>query len=260
MDNPMRLRDRVVVVTGAASGIGAAASRQCVREGAKVVLVDRDADRLEAVRSEFGDAAVSLVADVADTDAASRYVERAVKQFGRIDAALLNAGMAGRVAPIDEVTAEEFDRLFAVNVRSVWSGLAALFPVMKAQGRGSIVATASTGGLLGMQRIAPYIASKHAVIGLVKSAALEGARAGIRVNAVAPAPIDTPMMQHINTGLGAGDVERSRAKTVSRVPLHRFGTPEEVSKMLVFLASDESTYCTGGVYLIDGGVVAGTYP
>jgi NAD(P)-dependent dehydrogenase (short-subunit alcohol dehydrogenase family) len=224
------------------------------------VLVDRDGDRLEAVRSELGEAALSMVADVADADTATRYVERATKQFGRIDAALLNAGMAGRVAPIDEVTAEEFDRLFAVNVRSVWSGLAALFPAMKAQGRGSIVVTASTGGLLGMQRIAPYIASKHAVIGLVKSAALEGARAGIRVNAVAPAPIDTPMMQHINTGLGSGDVERSRAKTVSRVPLHRFGTPDEVARMLLFLASDESTYCTGGVYLIDGGLVAGTYP
>ena len=260
MDNPMRLRERVVVVTGAASGIGAAAARQCVREGAKVVLVDRDRERLDAVRSELGDAAIPLVADIADPDTARRYVELAQTTFGRIDAALLNAGMAGRVAPIDEVTPEEFDRLFAVNVRSVWSGLAALFPAMKAQGGGSIVATASTGGLLGMQRIAPYIASKHAVIGLVKSAALEGARAGIRVNAVAPAPIDTPMMAHINEGLGAGDIEKSRARTVSRVPLRRFGTPEEVARMLVFLASDESGYCTGGVYLVDGGVVAGTYP
>lgn len=257
----MRLRDCVVIVTGAASGIGAAAARRCVHEGAQVVLVDRDPDRLEAVRAEFEpSAAVSLAADVSDADAASRYVELALKRFGRIDAALLNAGMAGRVAPIDEITAEEFDRLFAVNVRSVWSGMAALFPPMKAAKRGSIVATASTGGLLGVQRIAPYIASKHAVIGLVKSAALEGARHGIRVNAVAPAPIDTPMMQHINEGLGAGDREASRAKSVSRVPLRRFGTPDEVARMMVFLASGESTYCTGGVYLVDGGLVAGTYP
>ena len=251
----MRLRDHVVIVTGAASGIGAAAARRCVREGAQVVLVDRDPDGLEAVRAELEpSAAVSLVADVADADAANRYVDLAMKRFGRVDAALLNAGMAGRVAPIDEITAEEFDRLFAVNVRSVWSGMAALFPPMKAAGRGSIVATASTGGLLGVQRIAPYIASKHAVIGLVKSAALEGARHGIRVNAVAPSPIDTPMMQHINEGLGAGNRERSRARSVSHVPLRRFGTPDEVARMMVFLASGESTY------LVDGGLVAGTYP
>ena len=254
-----RLHERVAVITGAANGIGEAAARLCVAEGARVVLVDRDAPRLEALQSDLGEkAAASLVADVADHDTATRYVTLAQERFGRLDVVLLNAGMAGTIAPIHRVTPEDFDRILAVNVRSVWSGMAAAFLAMKSSG-GSIVVTASTGGLMGAQQVAPYIASKHAVIGLVKSAAIEGARFGIRVNAVAPAPIDTAMMQHINQGLGAGDAERSRARTIAHVPLQRFGTPEEVARMMVFLASGEAGNCTGGTYLLDGGMGAGIY-
>jgi NAD(P)-dependent dehydrogenase (short-subunit alcohol dehydrogenase family) len=259
MDSSERLHDRVAVITGAANGIGEAVARLCLVEGARVVLVDRDAQRLEALQTELGKHAVALVADVADRDTAARYVALALERFGRLDVALLNAGMAGRIAPIHKVTDDDFDRILAVNVRSVWSGIAAAFPAMKASG-GSIVVTASTGGVLGAQHVAPYIASKHAVIGLVKSAAIEGARSGIRVNAVAPAPIDTAMMQQINEGLGDGDAERSRARTIAHVPLRRFGTAEEVAKMMVFLASDDASYCTGGTYLLDGGMAAGIYP
>ena len=172
---------------------------------------------------------------------------------------LLNAGMAGTIAPIHKVSPEDFDRIMAVNVRGVWSGIAASFPAMKTAG-GSIVVTASTGGLMGAQYVAPYIASKHAVIGLVKSAAIEGARFGIRVNAVAPAPIDTEMMQHINQGLGDGDAERSRARTIAHVPMRRFGTASEVATMMIFLASGDASYSTGGTYLLDGGMAAGIFP
>lgn len=255
-----RLRERVAVITGAANGIGAAAARLCVAEGARVVLVDRDRPRLEALQTDLGENnAAALQADVADHDTAARYVSLALERFGHLDVALLNAGMAGTIAPIHKVTPEEFDRILAVNVRSVWSGIAASFPAMETAG-GSIVVTASTGGVMGAQQVAPYIASKHAVIGLVKSAAIEGARFGIRVNAVAPAPIDTAMMQQINLGLGDGDAERSRARTIAHVPLRRFGTAEEVAKMMVFLASGEASYCTGGTYLLDGGMAAGIYP
>jgi NAD(P)-dependent dehydrogenase (short-subunit alcohol dehydrogenase family) len=167
--------------------------------------------------------------------------------------------MAGTIAPIQSVTASDFDRVMAVNVRSVWSGIAALFPVMKKDG-GSIVVTASTGGVMGAQMVSPYIASKHAVIGLVKSAALEGAKYGIRVNAVAPAPIDTAMMGHINKGLGAGDAEKSRKRTIAHVPMQRYGTAEEVARTMVFLASGDASYTTGAVYLVDGGMAAGLYP
>ena len=138
--------------------------------------------------------------------------------------------------------------------------MAALFPVMKKSGGGSIVVTASTGGVSGASYVAPYIASKHAVIGLVKSAALEGARHGIRVNAVAPAPIDTPMMSRINEGLGKGNSELSRTRTLAHVPMRRYGTAAEVARMLVFIASDDASFATGGVYLLDGGSSAGIYP
>lgn len=254
------LAGQVVLITGAASGIGLAAARLCAVAGAKLVLIDVKAEALEAARASLGGDTMAIVADVGDPDTALHYVEAAVSRFGRVDIALLNAGIAGKVARIDAVTAKEFDRIMAVNVRSVWSGIAALFPVMKANGGGSIVVTASTGGVLGAPMVAPYIASKHAVIGLVKSSAIEGARYGIRVNAVAPAPVDTDMMVQINAGLGAGDVGKSRQRTIAHVPLQRYATALEVAKTMVFLGSDDASYTTGATYLIDGGMAAGVYP
>jgi NAD(P)-dependent dehydrogenase (short-subunit alcohol dehydrogenase family) len=253
------LNGKIVLITGAADGIGLAAARLCSAAGAHLVLVDRNEAGLAVALAELGGLTVTITADVADPDTAGRYVEAAVSHFGRIDIALLNAGMAGTVAPIQSVTAADFDRVMAVNVRSVWSGMAALFAVMKKDG-GSIVVTASTGGIMGAPMVAPYIASKHAVIGLVKSAALEGVRYGIRVNAVAPSPIDTAMMKQINEGLGAGDAEKSRKRTIANVPMQRYGTAEEVAKTMIFLASDDASYTTGAVYLVDGGMTAGIYP
>lgn len=254
------LAGRVVLITGAASGIGLAAAQLCSQAGAKLVLVDCKADALEAVRSALSGDAIAIVGDVGEHGTAAHYVEAAVARFGRVDIAMLNAGIAGSIARIDAVTEDDFDRILAVNVRSVWSGIAALFPVMKANGGGSIVVTASTGGVLGAPMVAPYIASKHAVIGLVKSSAIEGARYGIRVNAVAPAPVDTDMMAHINSGLGAGDAEKSRQRTIAHVPLQRYATALEVARTMVFLGGDDATYTTGATYLIDGGMAAGVYP
>ena len=220
-------------------------------------MVDRDAVRLAAVAEAIGDAAASFQADVGEAHAAAAYVEHAMARFGRVDIALLNAGIAGKVCRIEDVTAEDFDEIMRTNVRSVWSGLAALFPVMRLAGGGSIVVTASTGGVMGASMVAPYIASKHAVIGLVKSAALEGARHNIRVNAVAPSPIDTPMMAHIDRGLGHGDAASARVRTLAHVPMRRYGTADEVARMMVFLASADAGFCTGGVHLVDGGAAAG---
>lgn len=253
------LTDQVVVITGAASGIGFVAARLCAAAGARLMLVDNNGDALALAVSRLEGDVASMVGDVADLETAQRYVDLAISRFGRVDIALLNAGMAGTIAPLHSVTPDDFDRIIAVNVRSVWSGLAALFPVMRANG-GSIVVTASTGGMMGAPMVAPYIASKHAVLGLVKSAALEGAKFGIRVNAVAPAPIDTAMMAHINEGLGAGDIAKSRDRTIAHVPMQRYGTAEEVAKTMVFLAGGDASYTTGAVYSIDGGMSAGLYP
>jgi len=255
-----KLSGRVVVVTGAASGIGEAAARQCVSQGAQVLLVDRDFERLEALGKSIGSPAMTFAGDVGESDTASRYVAAALDRFGRLDTALLNAGIAGKIGPLECVSSEDFDHIMRVNVRSVWSAMAALFPIMKNADGGSIVVTASTGGVLGAPFVAPYIASKHAVIGLVKSAALEGARYRIRVNAVAPAPIDTPMMNEINNALGSDDTELSRKRTLAHVPMRRYGTASEVAKMLVFIASDDAGFATGGVYLLDGGLSAGIFP
>ncbi len=252
-----KLSGRVVIVTGAASGIGEAITKLCVAHGARVVMVDSDAIRLDAAAKSIGGDTVTLHADVGAPDTAALYVALAMRHFGRLDTAFLNAGIAGKVCRIEEVAVSDFDEVMRVNVRSVWSGIAALFPVMQAAGGGSIVVTASTGGVRGAPMVAPYIASKHAVIGLVRSAALEGARYNIRVNAVAPAPIDTPMMAHIAAGLGRGDIERARNRTLSHIPMRRYGGADEVARMMLFLASDDSSYSTGAVFLSDGGSTAG---
>ena len=254
------LSDKVVLVTGAAAGIGQAAARLCSEAGARLILIDRDGVALQERCAELGPDALPITADVGEPSAADQFVRAGLSRFGHIDIAMLNAGMAGTIAPIDKVSADDFDRIMAVNVRSVWSAMAALFPAMKAAGGGSIVVTASTGGLSGAPMVSPYIASKHAVIGLVKAAALEGARHGIRVNAVAPSPIATEMMVQINRGLGTGDEAKSRARTIAHVPMQRYGTAEEVAKVMVFLAGGDASFTTGSTYVVDGGMTAGVYP
>ncbi len=176
-----------------------------------------------------------------------------MQRHGRIDAALLNAGIEGEVAGIADVSLAVFDRVMAVNVRGVWIGLAALMPAMKAGGGGSIVITSSVGGLKATPGIAAYGASKHAVIGLMKAAAVEGAPDRIRVNTVNPGPVDTRMIAAIERGRMPNDTNAARDAGVARIPLKRYGVPEEIAALMLFLASDESGFCTGGTYLADGG-------
>ena len=175
-----------------------------------------------------------------------------------MDVALLNAGIEGQVGPIGTTPLALFDRVMAVNVRSVWLGLSALMPAMRAAGGGgSIVITSSTGGLKGTPFLAPYGASKHAVIGLMKSAAIEGAADRIRVNTVNPGPIDTRMIAAIMQGRNPGDAEAARQAGIARIPAGRYGRVEEVAALMLFLASDEASFCTGSVHAVDGGSMAG---
>ncbi len=250
-----RLDGKVAMITGAAGGIGRAAARLFAAEGARLTLADLDRSGLEALADELGHERVEVaVADMAEGAAVKDCVARSLERFGGLEAALLNAGIEGRVAPLVEQSDEDFERVMAVNVRGVWLGLKHIMPAMEAKG-GSIVVTSSTAGIRALAGLGPYTCSKHAVIGLMRTAAVEGAARGIRVNAVNPAPTETAMIARLEQGYGAGEAEVQ--PLAAAIPLGRYGRPEEVARVMLFLASAESSYCTGGVYMVDGGVSAG---
>ena len=260
-----RLAEKIAVITGGAGGIGQAAARQFTAEGARVVLVDREEAALQSVVRFLGeDVASYVVADVTQPEQVQSYVNEAVQRWGGIDILLANAGIEGIVSPIPDYPVDMFEQVMAVNVRGVWLGLKYVIPVMRERGGGSIVITSSTAGIGGTAGMSAYTTSKHAVIGMMRTAALECAPMGIRVNTVNPAPIETRMMRSLEEmRVAAADdsevtVERPKQSYSARIPLQRYGDPEEVAKMMLFLASDESSYCTGGVYMVDGGRSAGS--
>ena len=258
-----RLSEKVALITGGAGGIGQAAARLFTDEGAHVVLVDREEAALENVVSSIGeDKASFVVADVTKSDETQNYVEAAIERWGGIDIYLANAGIEGMVSSIPDYPHDMFDQVMAVNVRGVWLGLKYVIPVMRERGGGNIVITSSTAGIGGTAGMSAYTTSKHAVIGMMRTAALECAPS-IRVNTVNPATIETRMMRSLEEmRVAAADsseitVERTKQSYASRIPLQRYGYPEEVAKMMLFLASDDSSFCTGGVYMVDGGRSSG---
>jgi NAD(P)-dependent dehydrogenase (short-subunit alcohol dehydrogenase family) len=250
------LEGQVAVVTGAANGFGLAVATRLADEGARLVLVDRDADALNAAAEKLGGLAV--VADVSQESEVDEYVAAAVDAFGRIDLFFNNAGIEGRMAPMTELSVADFDRVWAVNARGVFMGLRAVLKVMKPQGSGVIVNTASMAAIKGAATFSPYIASKHAVLGLTKSAGLEGAPYGIRVNCVAPGHIDTRMARDLTAQINPDDPEGVFANVSAGVPYgKRYGTAGEVANLVMWLLSDESEYVSGALHLIDGALNAG---
>jgi NAD(P)-dependent dehydrogenase (short-subunit alcohol dehydrogenase family) len=180
-----------------------------------------------------------------------------VAQHGRLDVLFCNAGTEGRIAPLAEMPVEDFDRVMAVNVRGVFLGLKHALPVMQRQGSGSIIITSSVAGFKGAAHLAPYAASKHAVVGLMRSAVLEAGASGVRINTIHPSPIETRMMRAIEHGRAPGAEAAAKQMISSRIPAGRYGTADEVAATALFLASDDSRYCTGGRYSVDGGMTAG---
>ncbi|MGH3261593.1 MAG: SDR family NAD(P)-dependent oxidoreductase, partial [Trebonia sp.] len=221
----------------------------------KLVLVDRDADALAAAAGKVGGLAV--VADVSEEEDVDRYAAAAVDAFGRIDLFFNNAGIEGRMAPMTDLSVADFDRVWAVNARGVFMGLRAVLKVMKPQGSGVIVNTASMAAIKGAATFSPYIAAKHAVLGLTKSAALEGAPYGIRVNCVAPGHIDTRMARDLTAQVDPSDPEGVFRNVSASVPYgKRYGTAGEVASLVLWLLSDESEYVSGALHLIDGALNA----
>ena len=254
-----RLDNKVAIITGGAGGIGLQAGKLFAQEGAKVLLVDLHENALkETVQTIGSDAVRYCAADVTQPDQTQRYIQAAVEQFGGVDILLANAGIEGEVQPITDYAIDMFDQVMAVNVRGVWLGLKYAAPEIAKRGGGSIVITSSVAGVRGAAGVSAYIASKHAVIGLMRTAALEMADMKIRVNTVNPAPVDTRMMRSLEKGFQPDDPGQAKEMVSAMVPLQRYAEPVEVARIMLFLASDESSYCSGGVYMVDGGMTART--
>lgn len=245
-------RGKTVLITGSTGGIGQAVAQRFAREGARLALVDLHADRLQDQVKFLGeDLTLALPADVTSEDATNAALHAALQRWNQIDIAVLNAGIEGSVAPLAEQSVSDFDRVMAVNVRGVFLWLSGLMKVMQPKG-GAITIISSTAGLRGSVGLGPYCASKHAVVGLAKTAALEGAKHGIRVNTIHPGPVDTRMMEAIEAGRSG-----ARERSIGSIPLRRYGTTEEVAAMAAFLSSNEASYSTGSSFLLDGGGMAG---
>jgi NAD(P)-dependent dehydrogenase (short-subunit alcohol dehydrogenase family) len=241
---------QVVLITGALSGIGRAAAVSFAKDGGPVVVAGRHDEAGKALAEElrsFGSEAEFINADVRDEGDVRALVDQTVAQFGRLDVAVNNAGTEGQVGPITGQTAESFAATFDTNVLGVMLSMKHEVRVMREQGKGSIVNISSTYGHKGAAGASVYVGSKHAVEGLTKSVALETATSGIRVNAVAPGPIDTGMLTRF-TG-----TQENKAALAAQVPMGRLGRTEEIASAIVFLASDQASYITGHIFNVDGG-------
>jgi len=249
---------QVAIVTGAGGGIGRAVSLALAALGAKVLVVDlSEAQGTETERLVLaaGGTAQFVRADVSRAEDVAQYVAQAMKAWGRIDIFMNNAGWQGAVQALVDYPDDIFDKVMAINVRGVFLGMKHVLPVMLAQRSGAIVNTASLGAYIGTRQIAPYIASKHAVMGLTKSTAMEVARKGVRINAVCPGAVDTPMLRDIEAGQAQpGAAQELRAKRAAMIPEGRYALPEEVANLMIYLVSDLSSHITGQGVQINGGI------
>jgi 3(or 17)beta-hydroxysteroid dehydrogenase len=249
-----RVQGKVAIITGAASGIGRASAEHLAREGAKVVLTDRNEQEGEKAAAALGSPHYFRPLDVTDEAGWSAVVEEAVEKFGKVDVLVNSAGI-GYMADIEHATVKEFRRMYAVNVEGVFLGCRAVFGPMKRAGGGSIINISSVAGLVGDGALVGYCASKGAVRLLSKSVALHGAKGHkIRCNSVHPSFIDTPMVDSMHEAMGGN--EKAREHLANASPMRRLGTVDEVAYLIVYLASDESTFTNGAELVVDGGLTA----
>lgn len=252
-----KLDGKVAIVTGGSSGIGRATAIAFAQEGAKVVVAARRTDEgEETVRlaKEVGGEALFLQTDVAKAAEVEALVNKTVETYSRLDYAFNNAGIEGEILPLHEQSVEQFDQLMAINLRGVFLCMKYEIAQMLRQGGGAIVNNSSMVGLVGFPNVSPYIASKHAVMGLTKSAALDYAKLGIRINTVNPGFIATDMIVRLAEGMG--DAQAANQQLTNMVPMGRMGSPEEIASTVLFLCSEAASYITGQSLVVDGGYIA----
>ncbi|MDF0716294.1 SDR family oxidoreductase [Muricauda sp. 334s03] len=252
------MKDNVIIITGAAMGLGLATAEYLAEKGAKLVLVDYNGEALEDAVKKLKDinADVELLtveADVSNEEAVKNYVEKTVETFGRIDGFYNNAGIEGKQAPLTEYDQEVFKKVIDINLMGVYYGMRYVIPVMQKQNYGKIVNVASVGGIRGVANQTAYVASKHAVSGMTKNAALEYGRDGILTNAIAPGAILTPMVAEAFKQVNPDDPKAAETEYAQRNPTKRLGLPKEVATVVSFLLSEENGYVSGQTIAIDGG-------
>jgi NAD(P)-dependent dehydrogenase (short-subunit alcohol dehydrogenase family) len=255
----MDFTDKVALITGGGGGIGRATALAFAKAGAKVVIVDYDAASGEAtagiVRQQGGEAKF-IKADVTKSADVANYVKETLDTYGKIDCFFNNAGIEGNLAHTADYDEAMFDQVIGVNVKGVFLGLRHVLPVLLKQKSGAVVNTASVAGLVATPGMPAYVASKHAVIGLTKTAAGEVARQGVRVNAVCPGPVDTRMIHSLEKMISPDDPESVNKRYQGAIPSGRYTTPEEIANIVLFLSSDLASNITGAQYVVDGGRTA----
>lgn len=250
-----RLENKVAIITGGAGSIGKITAKLFLDEGAKVMLVDLDSDSLEKTVKELNSEHVKYcTADVSKAADVQNYIDETVNKFGKIDVFFNNAGIEGEVKPIIDYSEEIFDKVIAVNVKGMWLGNKYAIPQMN--DGGSIIMTSSVAGILGSANMSAYIISKHAVVGIMRSAAIELASRKIRVNTVNPSPVNNRMMRSIEEGVSSGHGDQVQQDFEAIIPLKRYAEPDEIAKLVLFLAGDDSQFITGTTQVIDGGLSA----
>lgn len=250
-----QLEKKTAVITGGAGGIGVATASKFIEEGAKVLLVDLKEDALKSAMKDLDTKhADYVVADVTREEDVEKYARKAKELYGSVDIFFNNAGIEGEVKPVTTYPVDTFDKVMGVNVRGVWLGLKYMVPLLSKGG--SIIMSSSVAGLRGTANVSAYVASKHAVIGLMRSVALELAGDHIRVNTINPSPVDNRMMRSLEKGFNPEGADQVKSQFEQMIPMGRYATNEDIANLATFLAGDESKFITGSVNSIDGGMTA----